>query len=85
VPPNVSEITRRLWSGVSVYDTPDRARQTALDYPRLGTHIATLDIPEEGSILAERTTNSLGHYTLWGDPTTMLACVIAIRPVEAVG
>lgn len=85
LPPGAPEETRRLWSGISVYETAERARQTALDYPRLGTYIAVLDIPEEGPIGAERTTNSLGHYTLWGDAVTMLACVVAVRPVAAVG
>ena len=81
VPPGASEGSRRLWSGISVYDTEDRARQTALDYPRLGTFIAEIDIPDEGSIHVERTTNSLGHYTLWGEAATIMARVVAVRPI----
>lgn len=85
MPPGAADETRRLWSGISVFDTEVRARQTALDYPRLGKHIAMLDIPKEGPIRAERTTNSLGHYTLWGDSAKMLTRVVAVKPVVAVG
>jgi hypothetical protein len=85
VPPGAPEESRRLWSGISVYDTEERARQTARDYPRLGAYIAELDIPEGGTVRAQRTTKSLGHYTLWGDAVAMLACVVAVRRVAAVG
>lgn len=38
-----------------------------------------------GEIRAERTTNSLGHYTLWGDAVAILAFVVAVRPVAGLG
>jgi hypothetical protein len=51
--------------------------------PRLGAFIAELLIPEVGAITFERTTNSHGQYTLWGDAEAMLPCVISVVPVSA--
>jgi hypothetical protein len=66
---------------MSAYDSEERARQTARDYPRLGTYIAELDIPDGSAFRIERTTASQGHYTVWATAGDVLACVTAIRPV----
>jgi len=68
----------RLWSGVSAYATEARARRQSSAYPFLGSNIARLDIGESGPIRFERTTRSRGHYTLWGEPATLLASVVAV-------
>ena len=70
--------TLRLWTGISVYETFEQARDKALDFPMLGHLIATLDIPEHTLIRAERTTSSRGHHTLWGEPADLLAHVVSI-------
>jgi hypothetical protein len=44
-------------------------------FPYLGLFIAELRVPMNGPITWERTTRSFGHYTFWGDPDTLLACV----------
>lgn len=66
----------RLWSGISVYATEAQARRQALAYPFLGPYLARLEIPDTGPIRFERTTRSRGHYTLWGEPGALLACVV---------
>jgi hypothetical protein len=71
----------RLWTGVSVYNTEQQARKKAVRLPFLGSFIAELRIPDDGSVRFERTTGSTGHYTLWGDPAHMLLCVASVRPV----
>jgi hypothetical protein len=68
----------RLWSGISVYDSPRRARATARIFPYLGISIAELSVPDDGSIVWERTTAGPGHYTLWGDPDRLLSCVRSV-------
>jgi hypothetical protein len=73
----------RLWDGISVYDSRAQARRRARKAPFLGGFIAELRVPEETSIRYERTTRSRGHYTLWGDPATLLACVIRVTEIDA--
>jgi hypothetical protein len=77
-PREKSAEAQRLWTGISVYDTLRRARKTAQLFPHLGLCIAELQIPLHGPIVWERTTRSFGHYTLWGDPDTLVACVTAL-------
>jgi hypothetical protein len=75
---------QRLWSGVSANATAAQATARARDYPALGRYIARLVIPETAAIRAERTLpRSRGHYTLWGDPAALLACVSEVVLVEA--
>lgn len=73
---------RRLWQGLSVYDTEARARKKAIKVPLLGTHIARLEFPDEGIIRYERTMSSAGHYTLWGSPEDLRRAVINVVPVR---
>lgn len=80
-PPPADPQVRRLWKGVSVYDTIDRARNLARKRPTLGTYVAMVDVPWSQAIQAERTGHRRGHHTLWGDPAALLACVVRIVPV----
>jgi len=70
----------RLWSGISAYETMEQARAKAERSPWLGAHIAELRVPADGPIRYERTTRSAGHYTLWGEPGDLLACVVSVVP-----
>jgi hypothetical protein len=72
---------RRLWQGVSVYDTANRARNRALKQPHLGRYIAELRIAWGSGIHAERTGHRRGHHTLWGEPAALLASVVAVVPL----
>jgi hypothetical protein len=78
-PPSVQP--PRLWEGISVYDTEERAGRMAQNRPRIGAYIARLDIPPDAQIEAARTRPTPGHHTLWADPKSLRACVTEIRPV----
>lgn len=76
-----TEEARRLWDGISAFDTEARARRMALRYPQQGGFVAELRISASGAIRFERSTATRGHYTLWGEPADLLASVVAIVPV----
>lgn len=70
----------RLWAGISLFDTAERARSQAMRHPWRGrAFIAALDIPA-GVFQMERT-RSRGHYTLWGEPRDILEYVRRVEPV----
>lgn len=72
---------RDLWeTGVSVYATEAQARKKAKGWEPLfplGEHIARLEIPDDAPISVEKTLGR-GHYTLRGDPDTLLSHVVSI-------
>lgn len=80
-PPDDREEARRLNSGVSMFATEQQARNKAQRYPFLGRHIARLEIPDDAPILVERTTESRGDYTAWGDPDELRKYVVSVVPV----
>lgn len=59
-----------LWEGVSVTDAIAGSRARAM----YGTHVAVLAVLADGPIRFRQTLWP-GHYTLWGTPATLLACV----------
>lgn len=74
-----------MWSGVSVYRSEERARAIAQGYPNLGRLIAQLQIPigavEDGGMRIEKTAADPEHYTLWGAPNSLRACVQSTNSV----
>ena len=74
--------TRRLESGLSTYRTLAQARRKARAFRFLGSYIAVIDVARAEAIQIERTTNSAGHYTLWGEPRLILDLVVAVMPVD---
>lgn len=72
---------QRLWDGLSVFDSEMGARAHAARHPQLGRFIVELVVPLAGTFRVERTTRTPGHYTLWGAPETLLACVRSVVPV----
>ena len=83
LPAGDAEIAR-LHTGISVFATPRQASTNARQWPRLGSLLAVLDIPEGGPIRWERTTQRRGHHTLWGSPADLVGRVVAIVPVADV-
>lgn len=73
--------SEEVWTGLSHYDTAERARNTARRFPALGAFIAALHVPPDGPFRVARTFGP-GHYTVWGDPRDFLAAVLAVVPVE---
>jgi hypothetical protein len=68
------------WAGLSMFDSVERARSKAQEFPNLGRWIAAVNLDPE-LVVARRTFGS-GHYTVWGLPATILASVMAVEPVS---
>lgn len=77
-----SEEARRLWGGLSMTDTRERAGTLQRRFPQLGVYIAVLDIPRDGQVRVERTLREPGHHTVWGDPDELLRFVVAVMPLS---
>lgn len=71
---------RRLWSGISLFDSIERARRQAGRGPWHGNaYIAELRIPIDTFQL--ESTRGQGHYTLWGLPHAILSYVTQVERV----
>jgi hypothetical protein len=84
IPDDARPEARRLWDGLSAYATEAQARRHAKISPMLGSFLAELAITPDAPVRIERTLGT-GHYTIWGDPALLLACVTrvaAVRPVD---
>ena len=81
LPPPQDPTLARLWDGLSSYNTAAQARRNARKRPTLGRYIAELRVPDVESVRVERTLNSPGHHTIWGDPADLLALVVNVEPV----
>jgi len=66
----------------SVYRTLRQAAAKARRYAALGQFIAQIDVPSSSEIRYERTTHQRGHYTLWGEPNTLLTLVVTVFPAN---
>jgi hypothetical protein len=73
---------QELWRGVSAYESWALARRKAGMSPWLGAYVAELRIPPDSSIRMRRTTSSRGHWTLWGSPEELLACVVSVTSLR---
>ena len=73
---------QEIWSGISAYESWALARRKAGASPWLGEYVAELHIPAGSGIEARRTTNSRGHWTLWGDAAELLKCVVSVTPMR---
>jgi hypothetical protein len=72
---------RRLWDGVSVYDSAEHLRRLVRNRPHLGTFVAELTVPDDGSIRYEKTRGA-GHYTIWASAAELRGSVVDVTPVE---
>lgn len=82
-PPHIPVELRRLWHGISVYDTETDARRRAERSPYLGRYVEELRVAERGSVTYEKTTRDRRHYTLWGDPDNLLQHVVGVVLIES--
>ena len=71
---------RRLWRGLSHFDTLAAARAAASRTPELGEFIAEIAVPDDTDVEIEQTGRA-GHYTLWGLPGRLLSYVRRVVPV----
>ena len=74
----------RIWDGLSAFETIDQALAQARAYPRLGRYIAALDLPAVPEVRVERTTQTDGHYTIWGPIPALIAAVVSVTPVAEI-
>lgn len=72
--------TADRWQGISMYDSAERTRAVAIRFG-LGTHIVVIDLTDDRPFRIERTGQRPGHYTVWGDPDTLFARMIAVTPI----
>jgi hypothetical protein len=71
--PQAPDETYADYLGVSVFSNPELAMANAVRWPK---HVARVLLPQgEGFSIARTYTQILGHYTIWGDPDTLLANV----------
>src|SRR5438552_3089784 len=75
---------RRLWEGISVYDTLERAAWRAQQLRPPARWVAGLAIPVGGPIVVEKTFKDPNHFTAWGAPQAFQECVISVVRVPAV-
>jgi hypothetical protein len=68
-----------VWDGLSVYSTLSQARRKHRLSPVLGSFIAVLRIPTDGSVRYARTLGGDGHHTLWAAPAELSAFVVSIE------
>lgn len=80
---NRTEARQRLSEGISLHSTVERARWRARQFndPPV-TRIALLRIAVLGPIVIQKTLNDPGHYTAWGTPEELLACVESVLQVD---
>ncbi|MCA1666354.1 MAG: hypothetical protein LC793_02930 [Thermomicrobia bacterium] len=83
LPVSSDPVAERWAAGVSMNATPDQVRATAARFVRTRWRfIATLELPTNGQqIQIQRTSGSLGHFTIWGDPEILQRYVITISPI----
>jgi hypothetical protein len=83
---SASEIGRRSptpakqadYDGVSVYLTAEQCRVPMRAYPKIGTHVAELEVPET---VTRQPANQDGHVRLDGTrPSELLGYIVAIHP-----
>ena len=70
---------RAVWDGLSVFSTLSQARRKQRTSPRIGSYIAVLRVPTDGSIRIERTLRDAGHHTIWADAALLLAWVVSVE------
>jgi len=83
LPVSGDPVAERWAMGVSMNATPDQVRATAARFARTRWRfIAALDLPTDGQrIQIQRTSGSLGHFTIWGDPDELQQYMVAVSPI----
>ena len=71
------------WTGISVFDRPDRAAQLARRYD-IGRFLAQVSLGPGDPVIV-RPSRGRGHWTLVGGPGVLLRRVDQILPVEQDG
>jgi hypothetical protein len=65
-----------LYVGVSTYNRRDRCEKKARRFPRLGSYVVELQIPDDASVEVHRTLDN-GHYSVIGEADLLLSFCVA--------
>jgi hypothetical protein len=65
--------------GLSMYEQPSQAEQTARLFPVIGRYIARMTL-SSGSGFNLASTGQVGHWTAWGQPDQFVAAVADVYP-----
>jgi hypothetical protein len=86
VPPRrpLSDEDRRLWKGVSHFDSLDVAFTRGMTSPWLGDFVATVHIPVSAAAHIEQTGRDPSHFTVWSTAESLLSWVASVDPIERV-
>jgi len=70
-----------VWMALSMLSHFDAARSRARLFPRLGAHVARVELGSgQGFAIAE--TIESGHFSVWGDPLKLRNAVTRVYPVR---
>jgi hypothetical protein len=67
---------------LSMFDSLDVARQLADRVPKLGGHIATLELRPDLGICVART-GGPAHWSVWGRPPQLASCIATVEPASS--
>lgn len=81
-PRRVQKQSAPIWMALSALRTLQAAEARALQFPKLGDHVATLDL-QAGQGFAVAETIEPGHLSVWGDPFKLRAAVVDLYPVAS--
>jgi hypothetical protein len=79
-----SPARRAVWDGLSVFSTLSQARRKQRISPILGTYVAIIRVPTDGSIRFERTLGGDGHHTIWGEASVLRSLTVSVVSAETV-
>lgn len=66
---------------LSMFDTLEQTEQLARALPRIGGYIAAFELVDERGVCVARTGRA-GHWSVWGRPDQLLACLDEIVEVR---
>jgi hypothetical protein len=76
IPLKNKALEREWGSAISVYDEFDYVVGIARRFPRLGSHIATIVVPEDGSVEFAQTMGDEHHYSIYKSAQKVLELVV---------
>jgi hypothetical protein len=71
-----SRLKREWESSVSVYDDLEYTMSRTREFPKMGSYIAKLVIPDDGSIEFAKTMDDEHHYSIYAPPEQLLPLVV---------
>jgi hypothetical protein len=69
---------------ISMFDSLDIARHIAERFPKIGDHIAAVEL-QPGLGLCVAKTGAPSHWSVWGHPDQLAACIVTVVSVDGRG